>query len=97
MPEWGDRVECPEFGAGWFRLSKPRPAPSNKAVDHIWVNPLGQRFRSIKAIQEFLSGAVPPKAPPVAAASKAPAKPPPPSDKPEAKKKGKPEKSKSAK
>jgi len=57
MSDWQDRIDYPELGVGWVRLSKSRPvgrAASSRQVDHMYVAPNGARFRSIKQATEFI-------------------------------------------
>ena len=64
MSGWTDRIDFPQLGPGWVRLSKPRPvsAPNGKQIDHMYVAPSGQKFRSIKQAAEYVtSGADQPK------------------------------------
>lgn len=55
--EWSNRVDYPEIGPGWVRLSKQRPPDRTgpKQVDHLYICPkTGTKFRSIKAAFEFI-------------------------------------------
>lgn len=57
MSDWQDRIDYPELGVGWVRLSKSRSvgrAASSRQVDHMYVAPNGARFRSIKQATEFI-------------------------------------------
>ena len=53
---WSDRIDCPDIGPGWSRMSKSRPTDQCRQTDYIWLSPSGQRFRSLKQVQEHLSG-----------------------------------------
>ena len=58
MSGWCDRIDFPELGVGWVRLSKQRPADQvsrgSRQVDHMYVAPSGAKFRSIKQAQEYI-------------------------------------------
>jgi hypothetical protein len=48
MAEWGSRVEVPELGPGWARMTKPRSSGTTRLADHVWIAPSGKKFRSEK-------------------------------------------------
>ena len=58
MSGWIDRVDFPEIGPGWVRMSKPRPGGHTgpKHVDHVYLCPIsGTKFRSIKSAFDFIA------------------------------------------
>ena len=59
MSGWTDRVDFPDLGPGWVRLSKARPVDqmSGRHVDHIYVAPSGAKFRSLKQAMEYNANA----------------------------------------
>ena len=82
MSGWCDRIDYPDLGPGWVRLSKQRSAPQStgRQIDHMYVAPSGAKFRSIKQAMEYLDSGVftaglAPKTEVKAPAKKAPAQP----------------------
>ena len=45
MSGWCDRIDYPELGPGWVRMSKARPAhdASGRQVDHMYIAPTGPK------------------------------------------------------
>lgn len=59
MSGWCDRIDYPQLGEGWVRLSKQRPADQvgrgGKQTDHMYIAPSGAKFRSIKTAMDYIT------------------------------------------
>ena len=62
MSGWTDRIDYPDIGVGWVRMSKARDVSTrgvnSKQIDHMYIAPSGQKFRSIKQAMEFINDPV---------------------------------------
>ena len=56
MSGWTDRTDYPDLGPGWVRMSKSRDLAQKggRQIDHMYIAPNGQKFRSIKQAQAYV-------------------------------------------